>query len=584
MSEVNKELLFLRDPQKFLEIVWLEDPSERVAALQPHVEDIILCEIMRFGAMNRSDMVQPLQELYRIRCMALPPDRRRAIYLYIKGLVENVDWVSTSAFMPFIAEEDAIGIVSSATIDFVSLSPLQDGDPMTSPNVIISLIGQGIIRNAGAAFGGLLCLGDSRVNHLLLPLRDSLDRNQVSAAVNCNTGIVSAATVEFYLDWLEGIEGDPNNPDDLFGTVAAGLGGIRRYSKDDFVQKGHRPIPSRGVPPEVWQKAIALVPVDEYVKSIAPRLYALERCEPPPRVMPHVLAAWGLEPVTPAPETADLGDRSGVSPGSEASLRQAPEIETIKEEWWDGTYRIHLLWGTLNPDGPTLCCLGSKFNGLMHRTFFRRLHFLGGATSFTPATEEQISPETLYWDLVALHNGRLQRHESGVIDVIPSFLIADDGDLGLVEVARKALSDGGVGRADWGQEMAYRRHFGDNFFARAGAEIRAYYDEKVAESAQKGEPENDELVWLRVRYGRIPAFADATKPTWTSSPCTPELLEEWLEGIGKPEHAGVALITLKEMWEGSSSLVPEEMKERGIPWGRISDFIAEGGFRFPERS
>ncbi len=38
---------------------------------------------------------------------------------------------------------------------------------------------------------------------------------------------------------------------------------------------------------------------------IAPRMYAIERAEPPPKITPHILTAWGLTPLT---------DPSGISP------------------------------------------------------------------------------------------------------------------------------------------------------------------------------------------------------------------------------------------------------------------------------
>ena len=38
------------------------------------------------------------------------------------------------------------------------------------------------------------------------------------------------------------------------------------------------------------------VSIDEYTARIAPRLLALERTELEPKVMPEVLAVWGLAP------------------------------------------------------------------------------------------------------------------------------------------------------------------------------------------------------------------------------------------------------------------------------------------------
>ena len=53
----------------------------------------------------------------------------------------------------------------------------------------------------------VLHIGDKRVCDLLIPLRDSLDRGAINIAVKCSTGFIHSATADFYLDWLEGMEG-----------------------------------------------------------------------------------------------------------------------------------------------------------------------------------------------------------------------------------------------------------------------------------------------------------------------------------------------------------------------------------------
>jgi hypothetical protein len=83
------------------------------------------------------------------------------------------------------------------------------------------MIESGRLQNDGAAFGALLFLGDDRVCKLLVPLRDTLEEDAVRVATNCGTGLMYSSTVDFYLDWLEGIENDGKNP--LFGLVASGL-------------------------------------------------------------------------------------------------------------------------------------------------------------------------------------------------------------------------------------------------------------------------------------------------------------------------------------------------------------------------
>jgi hypothetical protein len=66
-------------------------------------------------------------------------------------MVENTEFVSPNAFLPFVFEDDARGIVSTAVIDYVSLAPLTNDDPISRVNDIIGMIERRSLRNDGAA-------------------------------------------------------------------------------------------------------------------------------------------------------------------------------------------------------------------------------------------------------------------------------------------------------------------------------------------------------------------------------------------------------------------------------------------------
>jgi hypothetical protein len=312
MSDVSDapDLLFVTDHARFVDVVTNDDAEARLAAFA-NSDDLALCEIARYGLYNRAEMIAPLAAFYRDCVMPMPEERRSRIFRHIKGLVENVSHVSTNALLPFLAEDTARAIVSTSVIDYVSLTPLSDGDPMSHVKDVIDMIERGRPRNEGAAFGALLHIGDERVCKLLRPLRDSLDHDAINEAVKCATGFMHAAVVDFYLDWLDGLSGD----DGVFGLVASGLALLKKTSVTDQVHTGQRPFPVRGVAPEQWNEMARPIALAAYRKRIAPRMYALERSEPPPRVMPHVLAEWGLPPLTERGETARLDDRSKAAAG-----------------------------------------------------------------------------------------------------------------------------------------------------------------------------------------------------------------------------------------------------------------------------
>jgi hypothetical protein len=92
----------------------------------------------------------------------------------------------------------------------------------------------------------------------------------------------------------------------LLPFVASGLALLTRLSRTDHVFTGHRPFPVNSATLEQWSALNKPISVAEYLNRAGPRMYALERSEPPPRVMPHVLTEWRLKPLSTPSETLPL--------------------------------------------------------------------------------------------------------------------------------------------------------------------------------------------------------------------------------------------------------------------------------------
>jgi hypothetical protein len=290
-----------------MEHVIRDNPQERWDGLKT-LDDIVLCEILRYGIYNDAATIPELKQFYCKYFLPVPVERRSEVYGHVVGMVENVDFVSPNAFLPFVVGDDDRMIVATAVIDYVSLAPVSADDRMSEVREIVGMIAGGALRNEGAAFGALLHLGDPRVCRLIWPLRDTLDIDSLKDAVNCQTSFISACTVDFYVDWLEGLEGDIG--DGEFALAAAGLASVRRMSGVNEVFTGLRPFPfTKTMTREEIRSIAKPIPFADYVERIAPRLYALERSEPPPRVMPDVLIAWGLEPRSDPSERAHIPGR-----------------------------------------------------------------------------------------------------------------------------------------------------------------------------------------------------------------------------------------------------------------------------------
>jgi len=123
----EQPLLFLTDPQRFWELVTTDDQQKRLDGLGVS-DDLVLCEIVRYGFYNRQEMIGPLAKFYREWVMKMPEDRRFGLYRHIVGFVENTSVVSINAFLPFIAEDSSRMMVATAVIDYVSLGSLNLAD------------------------------------------------------------------------------------------------------------------------------------------------------------------------------------------------------------------------------------------------------------------------------------------------------------------------------------------------------------------------------------------------------------------------------------------------------------------------
>jgi hypothetical protein len=532
MSDAAENLKFLQDPQGFMEAVMNHDPEARLNSLKWFV-DIAICEIIRYGIFNDERMIGPLGQFYQQFMLKAPKETRLEVFNHVKGMVENTDFVSANAFLPFIIEDSGRGIVSTAVIDYVSLAPLRNADPMSRVKDIVGFIESGRLQNDGAAFGALLFLGDDRVCDLIVPLRDTLDEDAVREATNCVTGLMYSSTVDFYLDWLEGMEDDGKNP--LFGLVASGLAIVpKRAMFKDRVFTGRRAFPVSSV--SVEERAVLMnpVPIADYRRQIEGRLHDLERSEPSPKVMPHVVAEWGLNPVTDPAETADFGDatrvrgladwRPSVSKAFHAAASSDPPksddqgsrhddafpegvVAQIDRDWWDGDGCIYLLWAILKPNGPTLYVIGHKTTPSGSRVYMRWMHMLGGKTTFAAKTREAITPDTLREDMKEISTYLAGEGEPKPFDVIPNVLIPSAGDSELANLALEMIKSG------------------------------------------------------------------------DAAPMTPALL--WWKTANSVDWRSASLSTLKIMWEDASTLLPGK---KLVPWKTVENFLSSRFELPPERS
>lgn len=573
----DRNYLFRTNPDLFLSYVLGKlDPASSETFELP--ENLIMLQFIRFGIDPKPQFIDELLDFYRQNILPMDPDQRSKFYRDLLYFPTHYDFVSAEVLIPVMIGESSDGIAATAAIDIASLGSLVENDPMTRVNQIIELLESGYIRNPGAVFGALLNLGDPRVCRLLKPIRDSFKNTDLGSMAKSSTGYIHAPTVHFFIDWLEGLEGD--DLDGAFGNVAAALGLLARERRSDQVTDGLRHFPAKNVTHSAWKAAYKAIDFNEFVKSIAPALYALERSEPPLRVMPSVIRAWGMEPLTPkAEEAAILNPKITDKTDSAVSITSWPAtipggyMTDVRCEWWDGTGQIYIIWGILNPNGPTLYTLGSREFAGKHRIFFRWLHMLGGETVFDESQSNKISYQEIYDSAKRINNYLLSNNRPGIFTTIPNFLIVNDDDETLIRIGKDILRELLSPDTDWGKYVSYAEQFKSDFFGMAGAQIRETYDRLLAEALKRGEEPSDFLKWTKSRYGHLPDFRDAKIPLIQSSTLTPDIFSKWWNIISEPGYNVTALGALRFMWEGATSILSDDMRKNEVPWNPVISFI-----------
>jgi hypothetical protein len=126
--------------------------------------------------------------------------------------------------------------------------------------------------------------------------RDELEVGELHRVSFTRSGTLYAASISFWLDFLEELDGD--EADSRFGAAASALYRAPTEAPDRKVIDIRRDFPLQySARPIELLKAWTL---EDYAAIIAPRLRAIEAREPEPKVMPKVLDAWGIHPVRKA--------------------------------------------------------------------------------------------------------------------------------------------------------------------------------------------------------------------------------------------------------------------------------------------
>jgi hypothetical protein len=266
----------------------LDDSAGQAGLSDTQLVEFVYLAAVAYGVLCDQELILKLVSLYNIFASRIDLQDRTRTYRAVESAVEE-QATSVNALLPFLMEEPEISLASTAALDFAVLCPLDNDDPLTGPRFVLREFEEGAAECRPGLFAGLLLLGDRRVTRLLWKHRDSLTREEVKLLVGAQSGFLFAATIEFYLDWLEERDGD--HDDGIFGSLASGLMTMRQRTLSDTVLDAERIFPAQI---EAGSTIRRRYTIDEYTQIIRDRLIAIEEKEVAPKIMHHALEAWGI--------------------------------------------------------------------------------------------------------------------------------------------------------------------------------------------------------------------------------------------------------------------------------------------------
>ena len=266
----------------------LDKPQEYELLTDKDLDMFVFFAVGLYGMTARIDLISKIIPLYELYVKRIPPSQRIENYKASSAEIINGK-MHPIGLAPYLCLDNDIGIVSTAALDYSVLCPLENDDPLTGPKTVIDLVKKGTITLPAAAIGGLLMLGDQRVMELLTETRHGLKKQDIEIIINCRSGYIFKATVDFYLDWLEELTGD--NSDKIFGVVAAGFFKLIKGAQEPVVNSIERYFPSTL---EKSARILSTWPLDEYLNTLRDRLSEIAQREKEPKVLPYILSALGL--------------------------------------------------------------------------------------------------------------------------------------------------------------------------------------------------------------------------------------------------------------------------------------------------
>jgi hypothetical protein len=254
-------------------------------------EQLLVRQCALYGNDDDDNRVGPLNALYVVLTEITEPEQRREALGTLTGLVESGE-TTVDSLLPFMYVEDDTSIIRQTALTLALFFEPEDGDPLTGPKFVRTLVDEARDDlQLAALLDALLLLGDRRVVPLLTGSWRKLGFRGQQRLAEGWSGFAFASTIDFYLAWLNDCKGAEMR------LAATALARMPREASPDYVVDLERVFPASAAP-EAPAKVLRQWTFPEYATVIEPILRQLaereQRETTSDMVMPLVLEAWGL--------------------------------------------------------------------------------------------------------------------------------------------------------------------------------------------------------------------------------------------------------------------------------------------------
>ena len=237
-------------------------------------------------------------------------------------------------------------------------------------------------------------------------------------------------------------------------------------------------------------------------------------------------------------------------------------IQKVKrpiEHWYQSKGVVLFTWSIINPNGPTVSCVGLRATGVEAEieVFYRWMHFLGGETYMLGLLDGSDSAEKFDANLKDILSRSFSEKvgprfdKFPLVSAVPSFVTSPNAPLNADDVFQLITESPEFTSADWGAQTYYLQKFGSNCFDRAAEETRNAIEKFKADAINVTEDAKKYAEFIEQKRGNLPGFKNWQPSQFVSRNFVMNDAQQWWDQIYTDDFTDSALSQLGSAWVGA---------------------------------